>query len=79
MVSEDGSLKAGNFGDGSIRFRLRGREFSHLQSDAREEEMRQGGFAGKRCLVEEFCGSSAKSAGFKIAAFVEEEEALIEV
>ena len=79
MVSEDGSLKAGNFGDGGIRFRLCGGEFANLQSDAREKEMRQSGFAGKRRLVEEFGGASAQAAGFKVAALVEEKEALIEV
>src|ERR1700675_649914 len=41
--------------------------------------MRKGGFAGKRRLVKEFCGAGAESAGFEIAAFVEEKEGLIEV
>src|SRR5580704_17625076 len=41
--------------------------------------MRESGFAGKRRLVKEFCGAGAEAAGFEVAAFVEEQETLIEV
>src|SRR5579862_664988 len=41
--------------------------------------MRQSGFARKDKLIEELGSASAKAASFKVAAFVEEEEALIEI
>ena len=79
LVSENGSLEAGDLGDGRVCFRLRGGKFSDLQRDAREQKMRESGFAGKRRLIEEFGRAGAEPAGFEVAAFVEEKEALIEV
>ena len=47
LVSEDRSLKAGDFGDGGVCFRLCGGEFSHLQGNACQQKMRKSCFAGK--------------------------------
>src|SRR5580658_2874652 len=41
--------------------------------------MCEGGFAGKRRLVKEFCGAGAEAAGFEVATLVKEQQTLIEV
>jgi hypothetical protein len=41
--------------------------------------MRESGFAVKRGLIEKLSGTGTETARFKVAAFVEEKKALIEV
>src|SRR6202021_1077694 len=79
LVSENWSLQSGNFGDGSVGFRLCGGKFANLQRNPRKQKMRKSRLAGKGRLIEKFGGTSAKASSFKIASLVEQKQALIEI
>ena len=79
MVSKNGGLQTGNFGDGGVGFRLGGGEFADLESDTCEKKVGESGFAVKRGLIEKRGSAGAETAGFEVAAFVEEKKALVEI
>ena len=50
-----------------------------MERDLGEEKMRQNGFSRKRRQVEESRSRTAQPSGFEIAAFLEEQQTLVQV
>src|SRR5260370_18664229 len=79
LINKHWRLKALQPRERFIRFLLCLRRISHLQSNPREQQMREYGFPGERRLIEKSSGRDAETPSFKVPSFMEEQQALVQI
>src|SRR5205814_9770766 len=79
LIGKHWSLKASQPRERFVCLLLCFRRVSHLQSDTREQQMREYGFPGECRLIEESSGCNTETPGFKIPSLVEEQQGLVQI